>query len=177
MLSNVQPIHNDLSDHCHLTNYGIKQNTIDALFGNIVDWLEGKKLKWKQTNYLTVFLGPQSRVAAELLFFHYDGPAEREIGSGGERNVCRMYLYDDHCSLNFIGDDADSICGLHFKYSTRWAETDRRLLKFLVVFVNKHLAKVFENEPARFKGADFEVEHLKTLVSIISDVLEGQVIA
>ncbi len=164
------------SDSCNLIDYGIHKDVVDALFKSIVWWLEGKDLPWNQTRYVNVSIGPHNRTVAELLFFHYDGPPEREIGGGGEYNHCKLYLYDDHCNITFTGENTETFCGIVFKYSTRWAETDKELLGFLLEYLNKHLTKIFESDPHRYNGFDKEVEHLKMVVAIIEGVLKGQVI-
>lgn len=164
------------SDTCNLINYGIRMNVVDALFKSIVWWLDGKDLPWNQTRHLNVFRGPVGRTVAELLFFHYDGPPDREIGGGGEYNHCKLYLYDDHCNISFTGDNPETFCGIWFKYSTRWAETDKGLLVYLLGYLNQHLTKIFESDPHRFNGFDKEVEHVKAVVGIIEGVLSGQVI-
>lgn len=166
-----------VANDCNLTDYGINDVVVNALFKSIVAWLEGKNLAWSQSRYVNVFIGPQDRTVAELLFFHYDGPPEREIGGGGEHNLCKLYLYADHCNITFVGEQTEAFCGITFKYSTRWAETDRSLLRFISQYVNAHLMGIFEAEPARFNGFDTEVEHLKTVVGIVDGVLNGQVVA
>lgn len=165
------------ADHCNLSNYGIHKHVVDAIFKSVVWWLEGKDLPWNQSRYVNVFEGPHGRTVAELLFFHYDGPPEREIGGGGEYNHCKFYLYDDHCNITFTGENAESFCGINFKYSTRWAETDTGLLRFLVDYVNAYLTKIFETDPHRFNGLDKEVEHLKSVVAIMEGVLKGQIVS
>ena len=165
------------SDTCHLIDYGVHMDVVDALFKSIVWWLEGNDLPWKQSRYVNVFKGPQSRTVTELLFFHYDGPAQQEVGGGGENNYCKLYLYDDHCNITFTGNNTEAFCGINFKYSTRWAETDKKLLQFLHDLLTARLNMIFIAEPHRYKGFDREVEHLKSLVDIMQGVLKGQVIA
>lgn len=165
------------SDSCALENYGIKKDVVDSLFNSIVWWLEGKDLPWNQTKYINVFVGPQDRTVVELLFFHYDGPVEREVGGGGEYNHCKLYLYDDHVSINFTGENADSYCGINFKYVTKWTETHHGLLRFITDYLNTHLTKIFETEPHRFNGTDLEVENIKRTVAMADGVLKGEVLS
>lgn len=169
------------SDCCELENYGIKRDVVDSLFKSIVWWLEGKDLPWTQTKYVNVFQGPLDRVVVELLFFHYDGPPETEVGGGGEHNHCKIYLYDDHVTIMFTGEnDGDRLptnCGITFKYSTKWTSTDSGLLGFLYTYLNDFLNKLFESDPGRFSGTDLEVETLKHMVSLIDGVMKGDVLA
>lgn len=168
---------NQSTDTCELKNYGIKQDVVDSLFKSIVWWLEGRDLPWTQTKYVNVFKGPLDRVVVELLFFHYDGPPETEVGGGGEYNHCKMYLYDDHVSVMFTGESIPNNCGLTFKYSTKWTSTDSGLLGFIHGYLNDFLNKIFEADPTRFSGTDLEVETVKHVVSLIDGVLKGDVLA
>lgn len=165
------------NEHCDLTHYGIQPDVVEALFKSVVDWLRGEDLPWTQTRYVNVFEGPQGRTVVELLFFHYDGPPEREIGGGGEFNHCKLYLYDDHVSVNFTGENSDTYCGLNFKYSTKWFESNKGLLGFIVSYLNEHLTKIFETDPTRFNGFDKDVESIKSVVAIADGVLQGHIVA
>ena len=161
-------MHNgDSSVPCVLTNYGIGGEVVDVIFDSITRWLRGGDLPWHQTRYINVFKGPENKAVAELLFFHYDGPPEREIGGGGEFNHCKMYLYEDKCNISFTGENSEDFCGITFKYSTPWVETNPGLLNFLYQYIGQHLDKIFNTKPARFNGGDLEVEHLKLIMNII----------
>lgn len=163
----------DASNRCHLNNYGIGKETVDSLFRAIVGWLREENLPWKQTKYINYFKGPMGRCVIELLFFHYDGPPEREVGSGGELNHCKLYLYNDHLTLNFTGEDSEKSCGINFKYTTKWYETDEGLMRFLLEYLNAYLMRVFGVEPRRFDGNDEEIECIKSTVDNIERTLAG----
>lgn len=169
--------HDGLREPCNLAKYGIHQATVDSIFSSIVHWLKGEDLEWNQSRYLKVFNGPSNRIVAEFIFFHYNGPPEREMGSGGEFNNCKIYLYDTHCSLSFTAANDEAGCGLSFKYSMRWAEADHGFLSYMLGVIEEHQMKIFESDPNRFGGRDDEVEHFKNLSAVISGVLNGQVIS
>lgn len=159
------------NESCDLIDYGIHSDVVDALFKSIVWWLEGKDLPWTQTKYVNVFVGPLGRTVVELLFFHYDGPTEREVGGGGEYNHCKLYLYDDRCNIAFVGDNTDTLCGITFKYSTLWKDTNVMLLRFIHDYLNDYMSKIFESEPNRFNGMDVEIEAIKPIVVTIAEIL------
>lgn len=166
-----------LSQACNLSDYGIKNETVNKLFDDIVHWLCGKDLVWNQTHYINAYKGPNNRMVIEMMFFHYNGPPEREIGGGGERNYCRLYLYDDRVTVNFNGDNSEEFCGIAFKYSTKWAETNRGLLKFISGFLNTHLSGLFHSDPSKFRGDDDLVEASKSAIAIADGVLHNQIIS
>jgi hypothetical protein len=164
------------NDSCSLVNYGIGEGLVSDIFRTIVKWMRGDGLPWNQTRYINVFAGPDGRKVVELLFFHYDGPPEREIGGGGEFNYCKLYLYDDHIAVNFVGENDDSYCGLTFKYSVRWSSAEHEVLEFVAEYLSEHLNKVFDSEPRRFDGTDREVEAIKDIYSITKSVMTGHII-
>lgn len=165
----------ELDKRCHLSNYGVDKDVIDILFRTIVRWLKEDSLPWTRTSYINLINGPQGRSVIELLFFHYNGPPEAEVGSGGELNYCKMYLYEGHVSINFLceGDDPSALCSLSFKYSTKWYETDIGLMVFLVEYLNAYMKKVFEATPRRFDGTDNEMNTIMELASTMERTMAG----
>jgi hypothetical protein len=165
-----------LKSACDLTDVGVNTALVSHIFRDIVKWMEGDGLPYNRTNYVNAFIGPDGRMVVELLFFHYDGPPEREIGGGGELNHCKVYLYMDRVSVNFVAENDDSGCGLNFKYITRWVEVDPSMLAFFAKHLSQHLDKIFDTEPRRFSTNDFEVEAVKAVYNITKSVMTGQVI-
>ncbi len=157
---------------CLLTNYGISQQTVDSVISDMVGWMSGDNLTWTQTRYISHYIGPGNNPVVELLFFHYDGIAGRELGQGGENNYAKLYLYREHCTLSFNGDDGENCCALRFKYSTKWQETSPVLCDFLFRYLNQHLFKVFANEPRRFNGSDSEIEVIKVMVELLGRMVQ-----
>lgn len=160
---------------CSLSNCGVNKDVVNTLFDTIVKWLRGENLPWTMSKYIKMFSGPENRKVVELLFFHYDGPPEAEVGSGGELNHCKLYLYDDRVSVNFLceGDDPAALCSLAFKYTMRWFEVHNGLMTFLQEYLNQHLKKVFESEPRRFDGSDDEIQTMTELVDVMRRTQNG----
>lgn len=173
MSERVITIPSDQDQRCNLSQFGIGRDFLDVMFFTIVNWLEGKELPYQQTKYINHYNGPSGKSVVELMFFHYDGPPEAEVGGGGEHNHCKLYLYDDHMNIVFVAEGESSMCGLTFKYSSKYWETDHYLMRFLIAYLNTHQMRIFENEPRRFNGMDPEVEAVKKVVDAMNLALSG----
>lgn len=171
-MSDILPV----ARSCSLNDYGVRDATVDAIFEDIVKWLSGDGLVWNQTKYINSYTGPNGRTVIELLCFHYDGPSGREVGSGGEDNYCRLYLYDDRVAISFNADNGEESCGITFRYSTSWAETDRGLLKFISDYLNSHLTTLFNSDPIKFRGDNELVEAAKNVILIADGVMHNQIV-
>lgn len=156
---------------CDLRNFGISPSVVRGLIVDIVAWMEGKNLKWHQSKFIALHVGPKDENIVELMFFHYDGLPGREFGGGGEDNCAKLYLYPDHCKLSFVGEDANYECGLRFKYTSKWEDTDSVLCLFLFRYLNDHVLHLYNTAPQRFDGTDREVEAFKSMMQLMDSLI------
>jgi hypothetical protein len=159
------------SHTCQLGNYGVSDEHLSATFLVIVDWLNGKGLPWQQTRYINLFLGHDGKPVVELLFFHYDGPPEHEIGCGGELNYCKIYLYHDRVTTNFMAENSTGECSFSFKYSSAWTETDRHLLEWIESYL---VSGVFARPKTVW--SELEEREFNTILGIIGGVLRNEIV-
>lgn len=154
-----------------LKDYGVGTNTPNIILGDISSWLNDATLPWNRTNYLNVVRMMNDSHIVEMLFFHFDGPDGKEMGTGGELNNCKIYLCKDRVDVSFTANNKHNHCALVFKYSTPWIETDHGILRVISKKLNEHISNIRREGHDRIGDDQTEIIVIKAIAAIADNTI------
>jgi len=115
----------------------ISEQTRKMLLSDVALWLDHDSAAGRSHALMD---GRHGAELATAYFYLSDNP-DKPLGSGGEKNYCKVSFFLDHANIKFATEQDDKCCV--FCDSIKWEDLDKRILQNLQGLIANYISIMY----------------------------------